>query len=228
MRRVEWINSPQSFLASELISEIMPEPPSMNEIQRRAFFSTLKDGTVEIFQGILLFIAGVGFFNIYSAFLGVFLIIFLRLQWPRISQKIKEQYIFPRLGYVELRSDHNTRLRRYHILLGSSIAISVLIFFVLVYVNGWNIATTFRFAPIIVGGALFGRSLYFYTFSGKWNYLLLGLVSILLAISFIVLPFPIPQYHTVLYLWIVAGLSVCTGFWKFRRFLHEDSINEEW
>jgi hypothetical protein len=205
----------------------MSEPPSMAEIQRRAFFSTLKDGTTEIFQGLLLFIAGVGFFNLYSAFLGLFLIIFLRLQWPRISRKIKEQYIYPRLGYLELRGDHETRLRRYHILLGSSIAVSVLIFFVLVYLNGWNIATTLTYTPIIIGGALFGRSLYFCIFSGRWGYLILGLVSILMAAIFIILPFPMPQDHTILYAWSQSILMTLTGIWKFRRFQQEDSIVEE-
>ncbi|MFW9913332.1 MAG: hypothetical protein ACFFEU_12725 [Candidatus Thorarchaeota archaeon] len=205
----------------------MPEPPSMAEIQRRAFFSTLKDGTVELFQGLLLFIAGIGFFNIYSAFLGLFLIILLRLQWPRISRKIKEQFIYPRLGYVELRSDHEARLRRYHILLGASISISVVLFFVLVYLNGWNIATTLTYTPIIIGGALFGRSLYFCIFSGKWNYLILGLVSILMVAVFIILPFPMPQDHTILYAWSQAILMTLTGIWKFRRFQQDDSIVEE-
>ncbi|MFX1561141.1 MAG: hypothetical protein ACFFBL_11185 [Promethearchaeota archaeon] len=206
----------------------MPEPPSMIEIQRRAFFSTLKDGTVEIFQGLLLVIAGVGFFNIYTAFLGVFLIIFLRLQWPKISRKIKEQYIYPRLGYIELRSDHEERLRKYHILLGLSISISVILFFMLVYFNGWSIATTFTYVPIIIGGALFGRSLYFCIFSGKWNYLILGLVSIIMVPIFVVLPFPIAQYHTILYAWTQAILMTFTGIWKFYKFRREDSINEEW
>ncbi|MFX0108726.1 MAG: hypothetical protein ACFE7R_10600 [Candidatus Hodarchaeota archaeon] len=204
----------------------MSEPPSMVEIQKRAFFSTLKDGTTEIFQAFLLFIAGIGFFNIYSAFLGIFLIVLLRLQWSRISRKIKEQYIYPRLGYVELRSDHEARLRRYHILLGLSIAVSVLLFFILVYLNGWNIATTFTYTPILIGGALFGKSLYICIFSGKWDYMILGLVSILFATIFIVLPFPIAQYHTILYAWTVAIILALTGIWKFRKFLHENSIIE--
>ena len=206
----------------------MPEPPSMVEIQRKAFFSTVKDGTVEIFQGLLLLIAGIGFFNIYSAFLGVFLIIFLRLQWPRISRKIKEQYIYPRLGYVELKSDHELRLKRYHMLLGSSIAVSVFLFFALVYLNGWSIATTFMYTPIIISGALFGRSLYFYIFSGKWYYLILGLVSIILVPIFVVFPFPEAQYHTIFYAWTHTILLTFAGIWKFRRFLHEDSYIKEW
>ena len=205
----------------------MSEPLNMAEIQRRAFLSTLKDGTDEIFRGLLLFIGGILFFNIYSLIIGDFLIIFFLVQWPRISRKIKEQYIYPRIGYVELRSDHEARLKRYHIFLVFSISISIVLFFVFVYFNGWNIATTFTYVPIIIGGALFGKSLYFCIFSGEWNYLILGLVSVFMVPIFIVIPFTIAQYHTIFYAWSQAILMTFTGIWKFRRFLYEDSINEE-
>ena len=222
-----WIYSPQSFLAPELKIEFMPEPPAMTDIQRKAFFSTLKDGTTEIFQGLLLFIAGILFYNIYTAILGCLFIVLLRLQWPRISQKIKEQYIYPRLGYMELRRDHKARLKRYHILFDCIIIISLLIFFLSIYFNGLSVATTFRFTPIIIGGVLFGKSLYICIFSGKWNYAILGLASILMIPIFIVFPFAIAQYHTVFYAWTQAILMTFTGIWKYRVFLHEDSIDQE-
>jgi hypothetical protein len=222
-----WIYSPQSFLAPELKSEFMSEPLAMTDIQRKAFFSTLKDGTTEIFQGLLLFIAGILFFNIYTAILGCLLIVFLRLQWPRISQKVKEQYIYPRLGYVELRSDHKAQLKRYHILFDCIIIISILIFFLCVYFNEWSIATTFRYTPIIIGGVLFGKTLYICIFSRKWDYIILGLTSILMIPIFIVFPFAIAQHHTIFYAWTQAILMTVTGIWKYRGFLHEDSINQE-
>ncbi|MFX0102577.1 MAG: hypothetical protein ACFFCS_23625 [Candidatus Hodarchaeota archaeon] len=196
---------------------------AMSQIQKKIFLSTIRDGLTEIFIGLLLLIAG---FVFYNPFL-VVLVIILKVLWSKIEQKLKERYIFPRIGYVELKTTHRSNFRKYHTFFGIIIAISVISFFVLVFLEGWNIDTMFKYVPLLPGGALLGKSLYFCIFSSKWKYLGLGIISLFLAIAFILIPFPVGRDVAVYYLWLEAIIMASVGILKYFNFLNKYPVVQE-
>ena len=205
----------------------MADSSNLNQVQKKAFLSTVNDGITEIFIGTMLFIAGIMFFNIYTEFIIAFFIVLIRLSWPKISKKIKEDYIYPRIGYVELRPNHRVKLKQYHMLFAVVMTISIITFFILVFIEDLTIDATLKYVPLIVGCSLLGKSLYYYIFSSKWNYLLLGLCSLSLAIAFILLPFSSGKYHIIFYAWFQSALTLIFGIRKLSRFMKSNPIIEE-
>jgi len=196
---------------------------AMSQIQKKIFLSTIKDGLTEIFIALLLLIAGFAFFNSFL----VVLIFVLQVSWSKIERKLKERYIFPRIGYVELKSTHRSNFRKYYTCFWVIMVCSIISFFVLVFFEGWSIDTTCKYIPLIPGGALLGKSLYFCIFSSKWKYLGIGIISLFLAIAFIFIPFPVGRDFAVYYLWLEAIIMSSVGSIKYFNFLNKYPVVQE-
>ena len=68
---------------------------------------------------------------------------------------------------------------------------------------------------------------YFSMFSGNWRYMGIGIIAYILAIVFILLPFPFGIDHIVYYTWTVGTLLFLFGSIKLGLFLHNNPIVEE-
>jgi len=89
----------------------------LKEIERRANYAAYQDGLTEIFMGLFLVIFG-GSLSTNIAF-GIPFIALVILFVPRLIERIKKRYIYPRAGYVKLPPDPNTS--------GKGIALAALI-----------------------------------------------------------------------------------------------------
>ncbi len=199
------------------------EVPESLQIQKMAFLSGIKDGLIEISIGIMMFIVGLTFLNIFF----IILLAILRILWKKIRQKIKIAWIYQRIGVVELNFDYKKQLKRYSLYFALVQSAALILLFVIVYFINWKIDTLLTYVPIIICAGLIGEALYFCMFSGKRNYAWVGIISIALAISFILYPFPSGLDHTVYYAWTEALFMICVGMIKFRRFLRKNPIIQE-
>lgn len=199
----------------------------LSEFQKQAFISKVSDGLSELFQASLLLISALIFINIYTEFLFAFLVIGISLQWPRLQQHLKEKFIYPRIGFVSLRKDHQKRIKIYWGVYAGLLISIIGVFFALVFAYSLSIAETFKFIPFVIALPLFGRFFYFYYFGKNIQNLLGGLLTLLIALIIFFIPFTWTNWYIITYLLIVAGILGGIGIWKFRIFIKTKPIINE-
>jgi hypothetical protein len=79
----------------------------LKEIQKRANYAAYQDGLMEIFMGLFLFFYG-GALATSTLPLGVIFIILTIFFGRRSFERVKQRYIYPRIGYVKLPEDPHT------------------------------------------------------------------------------------------------------------------------
>ncbi|MGD8604555.1 MAG: hypothetical protein PVF49_08280, partial [Anaerolineales bacterium] len=80
----------------------MSESPTLNEIERRVLQSVYQDGLVEVFAGLFLIVFGTIFQA--NAKLSGFSVLLIFAIYP-VLERIKQRWIYPRSGYVNIRQD---------------------------------------------------------------------------------------------------------------------------
>ena len=198
----------------------MLEDKGLNQIQKKIFKSTLKDGLVEIFQGLLIFLCVIVLIQYYF----VFIIIVLNLLWKKISNRLKEKYIFPRMGYLELKDNHQLRMKQFNIIFATMMIFSAICFFIFVLMNGIGAIELFQYIPVLMGIGFLGKSFYYYIFTGDWKYLIIGIFACLFACLFAFMPFLHSTDHLFYCGMIFSPLFIMVGITKFLRFIHNNSL----
>lgn len=198
----------------------MLEDKVLNQIQKRIFKSTLKDGLVEIFQGLLIILCVL--ILIYYYF--VIVIIALNLLWKKISNRLKERYIFPRMGYLELADNHQLRMKQFHIIFITMMIFSIIGFFIFVLVNDIGAIESIQYIPVTMGIGFLGKSFYYYIFTGDWKYVIIGIFACLFACLFVFLPFLHSIDHLFYCGMIFSSLFLVVGTMKFLRFIHNNPL----
>ena len=90
----------------------------LKDIEKRANYAAYQDGLMEIFMGLFLFFYG-GALATDTLSVGIIFIIVTVFFGKRALERIKQRYIYPRIGYVKLPEDPNTT--------GKGIAISAVV-----------------------------------------------------------------------------------------------------
>jgi len=198
----------------------MLEDKGLNQIQKKIFKSTLKDGLVEIFQGLLIFLCVIVLIQYYF----VFIIIVLNLLWKNISNRLKQKYIFPRMGYVELADNHQLRMKQFNIIFATTMIISIICFFIFVLMNSIGAIELFQYIPVMMGIGFLGKSIYYYIFTGVWKYLIIGIFACLFSCLFVSMPFLHSTDHLFYCGMVFSTLFIVVGITKFLRFIHNNPL----
>jgi hypothetical protein len=202
----------------------MEDPINFQEIERRAQRALYEDGLMEIILGIYLVVFAVVIRGSPSF---VVFLVFLSPVMMGLAKKVKERYVYPRMGYAEYANDVTAPDPR--IIYGLIVVLIGLFgsFFVLVWwvgELGWNL--WFRWiAPISFGG-LFGLGplIAVIKFRIKRYYVFSALPMILGIIISFMLPVPDPGYSSLytvlsLELAVLGGLAFVVGTILFLRFI---------
>ena len=196
----------------------MLEDKGLNQIQKKIFKSTLKDGLVEIFQGLLIFLCVLGVIQYYFFFI---IVIFLFL-WKIISKRLKHKYIFPRMGYLELKDNHQLRMKQFNIIFATMMIFSAICFFIFVLMNDIGAIELFQYIPVLMGIGFLGKSFYYYIFTGDWKYIIIGILACLFACLFVSMPFLHSTDHLFYCGIVFSPLFLVVGITKFLRFIHNN------
>jgi hypothetical protein len=79
----------------------------LKEIEKRANYAAYQDGLMEIFMGLFLFLYG-GALATSSPPLGFVFIVLTVIFGKKSIERLKQRFIYPRIGYVKLPTDPNT------------------------------------------------------------------------------------------------------------------------
>jgi len=85
----------------------MTTPIDLKEIEKRANYAAYQDGLMEIAMGLFLFFYG-GALATDTLSVAIIFIIVTIFFGKRSFERIKQRYIYPRIGYVKLPEDPNT------------------------------------------------------------------------------------------------------------------------
>jgi len=193
------------------------------QIQQKAFFSSIKDGLIEIQMGFCFIFIALMVQNIYFV-IGIFV---SNILWKNLSKRLKERYIYPRIGFVEFSPDHKEKLKRFYRFLYGYIILTMGLLFLIVYLDEWKASNVFHYLPLMIGMILLGKSLYYSYFSGEWKKIWIGIFDLILGISFIIIPFSSDLDHTYIFAWIEAGLLFFYGEYQFHHLIRKNSSLKE-
>ncbi len=203
----------------------MNKLPNFTQIQKKTFYSTLIDGTNELFLSILFCFIGFIFFlsNLISIVIEIFFFILL-FKKPNLLEIIKVKYIYPRLGYVKFSENHQDNIRKFHIILLFIALFCNSLYLLSIFLSGWSIENIIKYLPIIMGGALMAKTIFVFLFSEKKAYLGFGIISFILAIAFILIPVPYYRDHTILYAWTESLILFILGSVRLYQFLKQNPL----
>lgn len=192
---------------------------NLEEIQKKIFYSTLQDGTSEIFQSMLLGLSTLLFINLYTELIFAFMIFFFLILWKKTKKKLKNKYILPRIGYVDLHPDHKRKIDNYHKIFLFIVILVITIYFISIIINGLSVDKTLQYLPIIIGGVLLGRSTFFYIFTGKLYYLIQGGLCFSLGLIIPFLSFTTGRINAIIFCGYCFITYLLLGVYKLRIFI---------
>jgi hypothetical protein len=85
----------------------MTTPIDLKEVEKRANYAAYQDGLMEIAMGLFLFFYG-GALASDTLSVAIIFIILTVFFGKRLFERIKQRYIYPRIGYVKLPQDPKT------------------------------------------------------------------------------------------------------------------------
>jgi len=148
----------------------------------------------------------------------------LNLLWKKISNGLKQKYIFPRMGYLELEDNHQLRMKQFNIIFATIMIFSIICFFIFVLMNDIGAIESIQYIPVIMGIGFLGKSFYYYIFTGDWKYIIIGIFACLFACLFVSIPFLHSTDHLFYCGMIFSPLFLVVGILKFLRFIHNNPL----
>ncbi len=195
----------------------------LKEIEKRANYAAFQDGLMEIAMGLFLFFYG-GTLATSALSVGFIFIIVTVFFGKRSIERIKQRYIYPRIGYVKLPDDPNTTGKG--IVITAVIMIAALLgtMFILMALLGQDPGLDFFLTYIVPPASGFMLAIGPY-WLGQTYGLVRGYVwAILFVLGGIAMPvFSIASgYEAVGLLCTVMGLLILsTGAFMFVRFIRK-------
>jgi hypothetical protein len=196
----------------------------LEKMEQKAYRESMQDGLTEIFLGILLVGMGILFYveSFFPALFAVFVIFF----FPRILERLKRQYTYPRIGYAKLHADppKTIALGIFSYMLIVAVVMVVVLF---VIFSGISADLWYRWTPTFMGAMLTGAFIYLAGKSGdarNYGIAALGLVT---GIVLSVYTFESMWTGLIVYLLFMGSLFIGLGLVRFVYFVHTFPVKEE-
>lgn len=194
----------------------------LKEMEQRAYREYMQDGLTEILLGILLVGMGV-FFAVKVAL--VFIVLFI-LFAPRLLERLKRKYTYPRLGYVKLHEDPPKKTARgifsYMLLVVVVMVVALFIIFGDISADLW-----YRWTPTFMGAMLTGAMIYVAGRSGNPQYYGIAVFGLVAGVGLSVYRFESMWTGLIVYLLFMGSCFFGLGLVRFVHFLREYPVQEE-
>ena len=201
----------------------MDEGIDVRKIQQKIFRDSMRDGVTETITGVLLLCASLMFVN--SGFTVLYLASMIYLN--KGMQRIREKYVHPRTGYVELKREKPKKtvggIFLYFFAVG-------LLMYAALYIAEGALPSSdalYRWTPAFIGLMFLGAMIYLREKTGSTAVLAWAAYAISLGLVFSVYEFTSPKDGVTLYTMLMGVTFLLVGFTKFRRFLTTNPIIQE-
>jgi uncharacterized membrane protein HdeD (DUF308 family) len=201
----------------------MGEKIDVRKIQQKVFRDSMRDGVTEMITGVLLLCASLMFVN--SGFTVLYLLSVIYLN--KGMQRIREKYIHPRMGYVELKREEPAKTVGGILLY--FFAVGLLMYAALYLAEGGlpSSDALYRWTPTFIGLMFLGAMLYLRDKTGSTAVLAWAAYAIALGLVFSIYEFTSPKGGVTLYTMTMGVSFLLVGFIKFRRFLTINPVIHE-
>lgn len=201
----------------------MDEKINIRDIQQKIHRDSMRDGVMEMLLGVLLLSSSLMFVNSGFTALYVFSMIFIN----KGMQRIRERYIHPRTGYVELKREEPKSTVGGILLY--FFAVGLLMYTVLYLAEGAlpSSDALYRWTPTFIGLMFLGAMIYLREKTGSTGVLAWAAYAIAGGLSFSLYGFTSSKDGVTLYI-ILMGISfLLVGSYKFRSFLTTHPVIQE-
>ena len=195
----------------------------LEEMEQKTYKEFMQDGFTEIFVGI--FLVGMGSLFAVERTI-VFIMLFAVIFFPRIMERLKRRYTYPRIGYAKLHVDPPKKTARgifsYILVVIVAMAVALFIIFGDISVDLW-----YRWSPTLMGAMMTGAFIYLAGKTGDSRYY--GIAVFGLAAGVVLSTYGFDSMwtgHTV-YLLFMGFLFIGLGMVQFAYFLSKYPLQEE-
>ena len=201
----------------------MDEKIDVKKIQQKIHRDSMRDGVTEMLLGVLLLFSSLMYGNPGFTVFYVFTMILIN----KAMHCIRERYIHPRTGYVELKREEPKRtvggIFLYFFVVG------LLMYFVLYLAEGAlpSSDTLYRWIPTFLGLMFLGAMTYLREKTGSTRILAWGGYAIAVGLIFSIYGFASPKDGMTLYMLLMGISFLVVGFIKFRSFLTTHPVIQE-
>ena len=201
----------------------MNEKINIREIRQKIYHDSMRDGVTEMITGVLLLCASLMFVNSGFTVLYLFSMIYLN----KGMHRIRERYIHPRTGYVELKREEPKRTVGGIFLY--FFAVGLLMYVVLVLAEGAlpSSDAVYRWTPTFIGLMFLGAMIYLREKTGSTGVLAWAAYAIAVGLFFSLYGFTSPKDGVTLYIMLMGISFLLIGFYKFRSFLTTNPVIQE-
>lgn len=199
----------------------------LDTVEREAFRHSMQDGLMLVFLGVIMFGMAV-LYTIQPALGGMAAVAVVIL--PPVSEKIRERFVYPRIGYVKTKIDGSFDLLPFLVFLGFVFTMSGLI--IPLFPGGYSdVDNLFRTIPFALGMIMFGPSLFLQEKTGQDRYMLIGVATTitgLLVTVVSVMDDPWPAFDGIRVWCLIWGIGFfLTGMVIFGLFLMNNPVLED-
>jgi hypothetical protein len=195
------------------------------EIEQKAYRESAQDGFTEIFVGILLIGMGI-FFTIKVKSLSLVFIVLFAVFAPRLLERLKRKYTYPRIGFVELHLDPPKKTAL-GILSYILLVIVVMIVVLFIIFSDISVDLVYRWFPTLMGAMLIGGFVYLAGKSGDPRYYGIAVFGLIVGIILSIYQFDFMWTGIIIYLFFMGACFIGLGIGRFMYFLHRYPLQEE-
>lgn len=202
---------------------------SMNEdelekMEQKTYREFMQDGLTEIFMGILL--VGMGVLFIVKSFFPAFFAVFVIFVFPRIVERLKRRYTYPRIGYAKLHEDPPKKIAVgiFSYMLVVAVVMVVVLF---VIFSGISADLWYRWTPTFMGAMLTGAFIYLAGKSGDSRNYGIGVFGLVTGVVLSVYTFESMWTGLIVYLIFMGSVFLGLGLVRFGYFVHTFPVKEE-
>ncbi len=201
----------------------MNEKIDVKKIQQKIHRDSMRDGVTEMLLGVLLLSSSLMYGNPGFTVLYVFTMILIN----KAMRRIRERYIHPRTGYVELKREEPKRTVGGIFLY--FFAVGLLMYVVLYLAEGAlpSSDTLYRWTPTFIGLMFLGAMIYLREKTGSTRVLAWAGYAITFGLLFSLYGFASPRDGVTLYILLMGVSFLLVGLYKFRSFLTTHPVIQE-
>ena len=205
----------------------MTKLSDLSELEQETYRSTMKDGLMEISLGLTMLILS----NVYYSSIPIsIMVLFIIVIFPKGTEKIRERYIYTRIGYVKIKTDTEFEVAQFITFMVTIFSLAGIL--ILLFPNGYDDTDNlYRIWPFILGMVMFGPAMHLQEKTGQDRYLLMGVlptVSGLLITVLSVIDEPWEKFEGIRIFALFWGLiSLIYGIIIYIRFIKTHPIMED-
>ena len=190
---------------------------NLEKIEQNAYREFMQDGLTEVFLGILFVGMGVLFkvASVFAAFFACFVIVV----FPRLVEKLKRRYTYPRIGYAKLHEDPPKKIAVgiFSYMLMVAVVMVVVLF---VIFSGISADLWYRWTPTFMGAMLTGAFIYLAGKSGDQHNYGIAVLGLVTGIVLSIYTFESMWTGLIVYFLFMGSLFTGLGLVRFVYFVH--------